>query len=101
VGNLIDYVILDDIKAFNTLHEKIKKERGYPIIGRNAKTGLLDPTKQQTTEFTTPLMHADGRVALSIDKDVDVTGLVQADKDWVKTDGFESGLETNNVQENK
>jgi hypothetical protein len=70
--------------VFNTEQEAIAAEAqiaadiGCSIIGTNAKTGLPEPDKQQTTRWAIPHQIADGRWVFP---SPDGTG-VDADPDW-------------------
>jgi hypothetical protein len=42
----------NSVEDFNTWHDALCLELGYPLIGINAATGLPDETKPMTTEYT-------------------------------------------------
>ena len=47
--NFYEWDLLDD---FNTWHEAIKTQLGYPLIGINQGSGLPDENACWTTEYT-------------------------------------------------
>ncbi|MEA3272465.1 MAG: hypothetical protein U9P90_02250 [Patescibacteria group bacterium] len=45
------YLLFDTLKTAQLAEVEINKNKKYPIIGRNAKTGKLEPDKQQTVRW--------------------------------------------------
>lgn len=52
-------LIFDTREAFDTWHEQVKTEKGYPQVNFNAATGKPMPDKQQTVVFVEPVVPSD------------------------------------------
>lgn len=61
-----EYYVWDTEAAAQAALDYINNSGWFPIVGRNAKTGVLQPDKQQTTEWASaPRERVDGKWCFS------------------------------------
>lgn len=65
------------LESFEAWHTAKKLELGYPIAGKNQKTGEVDENSQWTTEYTTPFFVEDKVIAI-VDS-IHAEGLIETD----------------------
>ena len=65
----MSYLIFENKQQCIDASNQISSNLGCNIIGKNAKTGELQPEKQKTTQWATPIQDINGVWYLSKPKD--------------------------------